>query len=167
MSIVGGGLGVELDQELPAIPLAVGGALQMVTSTIFLGVGASQARSAALLYGLDVRPQHGAVITGIGLQVAGLSLAVAAGIDVANTSCGWFGCFYQDAIGLGIAGGVCLIAGHLIAQGGAGQIRQLAGQARDAESFQAARRARPAVQFSGIWAFRADEGAIVGASFLF
>jgi len=159
---VGAAFALETGDELPGTPIAIGGVCMVVTSTILLGASNDHARSAARLYGIDFRGPQGVVIGGISTTALGLMLGVAAIPEAIVGS-------EDTALGLAIGSISLGLTGHILAQAGAGRLRSLVAEARDADEYGTASAGprRPSIQFVRIWAHRTPETTVVGAGFIF
>jgi hypothetical protein len=163
MGTVGAGsaIALETNEELPATPIVIGGIVQVTVGAVLLGVSTDHARSAARLYDIDTSAPFGVVVGGIVVQTLGIGLGAAA-VPVAIEE--------SEDTGTGLAIGAIVlgIAGHVMAQAGAGRIRSLVAVERDADTFgQASGRDKPRVKFAGVWTSRTGGTRVVGASFVF
>jgi hypothetical protein len=155
---VGAAFAADTLEEMPGTPIGIGGLAQLGVSMIFLGEGARYARSAATLYGLDVRPYLGVTAIGMALESTGMVMgAVAVGFGASGE---WV------PLELAIPAVVLGITGHILGQAGVGRARALVQEARDG-TYPSTRSHEPQLRFTGLWAFRTEQTTVVGAGFSF
>ncbi len=155
---VGAGIAAETLEEMPGTPIAIGGLAQLGISMVLLGEGARYARSAAALYGLDVRRSLGVTALGMSLESTGMVAgAIAVGFGASGD---WV------PLELAIPAVVLAITGHILGQAGVSRARALVQEARDG-TYLSTRTQAPHLRFNGLWAFRTDQMTAVGASFSF
>lgn len=172
------GVGAETNEELPGVPIVLGGFAQLITSTVFVGVGGLYARQAHRLYEPNSRFCEELAATSVILHGTGfLFVAIAGGILADNE---WIRASnfksvenssneVQAEFACIVISVVCLVSGHLFGQGYAAELRRGTVASRDASDLAMsagnARDNRP--QLLGFWLSPTPWGAHAGVAFAY